>query len=170
MTETCKHELSRTLINAVFGVPPGNYAVIYWGNRWRFGGHFTAPADAMAALAAEQERLDQAFPHRAGRRRVWLTREDETGTLTAYADPASPGRSGQARPLGAEHTEGSRGTAGCCTGHRAACKFGKEHRWGVWKRDGHLVRTDATLYCRYCKGVCTTDEGADTLPLGEVRI
>jgi hypothetical protein len=170
MTEKCRHTLSRTLINAAFGVPQGDFTVVYWGNRWRFGGHFTTPADAMAALAAQQEILDRAFPRRAGRQGVWLLREDKTGTLTVYTDPVTPGRTAKARPLCAEHTKGTLGDADCCTGHRKACTFGKEHRWSTWRRDGHLVRTDATLHCRYCGGVCTANEGADTLALGEVQI
>lgn len=172
MTPTRKRELSNRFAVKSFGVPVGRYAVTQFGSWRTFAGHFGTAEEAMAHADSLQADLDARLQQgRRTYRRFWLTMTDDAGTLTVYRDPATPVGTLLAKPIGAEHTLGSLGPADCCGGHRKACKFGKGHRWSVWKRDGHLVRGEATLYCRFCRGVCLAAETTQALPgLAEARI
>jgi hypothetical protein len=62
------------------------------------------------------------------------------------------------------------GPVDCCGGHRARCKFGRQHSWATWYENGKLQRTRATFHCHICGGVCTDDEAERLATLRRLAI
>ncbi len=138
-----------TIVQAAYGVPTGRTAVVVLtdGGYAGLAGHYDNPTKAQQQATRRQDQ-DQV--------RAYLVRHHRAGT-TVYLDVDTVLETVPTRQIDAAKTRGS-GQSTCCGGHREKCRFGRQHHWSVWYRDGALVRTEDTFHCDNCGGVCTGEE------------
>ena len=141
--------VTNNLMNAAYGVPLGRTAVVVLtdGGYAGLAGHYDDPATAHRQAVRRGDQDDV---------RVFLVRNHRGGT-TVYLDPHTVLETVSTRQISADNTRGS-GGSDCCGGHRKKCRFGREHSWSVWYRNGSLVRSRDTWHCLTCEGVCTAEE------------